>query len=338
MPQCFDRINAGHRLFLVCFLHYEDNDVQMLIRFVSVVVLVAVSAGCSVRKYAINQVGDILASGGSIYESDEDIEFVGEALPFSLKLVESLIVESPNHRGLLLTAARGFSVYSYAYVDFDAEVIADESFERAREQRERARGFYLRAHRYGIRGLNLFYPGLGANLQKNPEAALGVVEEKKAKDVLPFLYWTAASLGLAIASAKNDAAMLARIPEVEALLERSLELDEAWDQGALHEFHITLAGAKPGAIDVDVVRSHYERALELSGGRRASVYLAYAETVSVPAQRATEFRDLVAKALAVDPNVEPDLRLTNLVAQRRAKWLLRQIEVLFLEPNAPAES
>jgi hypothetical protein len=309
---------------------------NLFVRWIFVLLLVAMwamSAGCSIKKYAINQVGDILASGGSIYESDEDIAFVGQALPFSLKLIESLIDESPNHRGLLLAAARGFSVYSYAYVDFDAEVMADESFEGARELRGRARRFYLRAHRYGVRGLNLFYSGFGSNLLHDPESAVHMVEDKKAQDILPFLYWSAASLGLAIASAKNDAAMLARIPEVEALLERSLELDETWDEGALHEFYITLQGAKPGKVDVDVVRTHYERALELSEGKRASVYLAYAETVSVPSQRAGEFRDLVAKALAVDPNAYPALRLTNLVAQRRAEWLLSRIEVLFLDPG-----
>ncbi|HXV62037.1 MAG TPA: TRAP transporter TatT component family protein [Vicinamibacteria bacterium] len=295
--------------------------------------MIAASVGCSIRKYAINQIGDVLASGGSIYESDEDIEFVGDALPFSLKLVESLIEESPEHRGLLLGAANGFCVYSYVYVHFDAEVMANESLERARALRERARRFYLRAHRYGLRGLDLLYPGFSTTLPRDPEAAVSMVETGKAKDVLPYLYWSAASLGLAISVAKNDASMLARIPEVEALLGRAMELDETYEEGALHEFQITLAGAKPGRIDVDAVRAHYERALELSSGKRASLHLAYAETVSVPAQNANEFRELVNVALAVDPDAYPSLRLANLVARRRAEWLLEQIEVLFLEPD-----
>jgi len=46
-----------------------------------------------------------------------------------------------------------------------------------------------------------------------------------------------------------------------------------------------------------------------------------------------EFRDLVAKALAVEPNAYPALRLTNLVAQRRAEWLSSRIEMLFLDPG-----
>ena len=48
-----------------------------------------------------------------------DIELVGDALPFSLKTVEGLLAEVPEHKGLLLTAASGFTQYSYVYVDFE---------------------------------------------------------------------------------------------------------------------------------------------------------------------------------------------------------------------------
>jgi hypothetical protein len=40
-----------------------------------------------------------LASGGSTYASDDAPDLVGEALPFGLKLIESLLVESPNTKG-----------------------------------------------------------------------------------------------------------------------------------------------------------------------------------------------------------------------------------------------
>ena len=66
--------------------------------------LLLVTSGCSIRRYAINQIGDALASGSSTYASDEDLELVGEALPFGLKLIESLLAESPKHKGLLLAA------------------------------------------------------------------------------------------------------------------------------------------------------------------------------------------------------------------------------------------
>lgn len=95
---------------------------------------IALLPSCSLKKYAIAKVGDALsASGPSVYETDDDIELAGEALPFSLKFVESLLVEAPNHRGLLLTACRGYTLYSYAYVDFEAEKTIEEDLAQGRK-------------------------------------------------------------------------------------------------------------------------------------------------------------------------------------------------------------
>ena len=155
------------------------------------------------------------------------------------------------------------------------------------------------------------------------------------KEDIPALYWTAAALGLAISVSKNDAEMLARLPEVEAFLERSLALDESWDAGALHEFQITLAGAKPGTLDVLQIKKHFDRTLQLSGGGHAGLYVTYAEVVPVQEQNRSEFRSLLERALAIDPAQYEEVQLLNLVAQRRARWLLGRIDELFLEEEAP---
>ena len=72
-------------------------------------------------------------------------------------------------------------------------------------------------------------------------------------------------------------------------------------------------------------------------GKRAGTYVSFAENACVPAQNAAEFKSLLEKALAVDPDADPDNRLANLVAQRRARWLLDHINELFLE-SAPKET
>jgi hypothetical protein len=78
-------------------------------------------SGCSVKRYAINQLGNALAGTGSTFAADEDPELVRAAVPFSLKLIESLLAENPRHEGLLLAAARGFTQYAYAFVQEDAD-------------------------------------------------------------------------------------------------------------------------------------------------------------------------------------------------------------------------
>ena len=296
----------------------------------TLVAVLAVSGGCSARSMAVDTIGEMLASDESVFTSDDDIELIGEALPFSIKLVESLLVESPEHRGLLLTAARGYALYSYAYVHFPAEQAASEDLERARLLRARARKLYLRAFGYAMRGLEVDHPGVTQALKRAPEQAFAQMDGARAADV-PYLYWGARALGLAISVAKDDTGMLARLPEVEALLQQALALDESYDGGSLHEFAVIWAGAVPRTRDRAAIDRHYERALQLSAGRRASLYIAYAMAVTVPAQDRAQFNSLMDKALAIDPDAVPGKRLLNTIAQRRARWLLARTDELFLE-------
>lgn len=113
-----------------------------------------------------------------------------------------------------------------------------------------------------------------------------------------------------------------------------MELEESYEQGALHVFYIGLEMARPGARPAEAVaaaRKHFERALELSGGRLAGPYVTWAEAVCVAQQNAVEFREMLNKALAVDVEAAPASRLANWVAQRRARWLLERVDELFVE-------
>ena len=303
---------------------------RFLIRTLAGALAAVLTAGCSIERMAINRIGNALASGGSTYASDDDPELVGEALPFGLKLIESLLAESPKHKGLLLAAASGFTQYGYVYAEQPADLAAAENLDRSTNLRRRARGLYLRAYAYGLRGLEASYPGLTEALDHEPATALTRVR----KQDVPLLYWAAAAQGLAISVSKEDPEMIARLPLVEAIVKRALELDESWSQGALHEFLISMESARVG-IQADVaqqrMKRHFERSLELSGGMRAGVFVTYAENACVTSQDRGRFKDLLEKALAVNPDAQPENRLANLVAQRRARWLLGHMDELFLE-------
>jgi predicted anti-sigma-YlaC factor YlaD len=305
--------------------HYLSD---MRYRF-AIIVVSLLLGGCSIQRFAINSIGDMLSSGGSVFESDDDPDLIAEALPFSLKLLDSLLQEQPEHRGMLLTAARGYLLYGYAFVGIAAEEAELEDIERTRELRQRARNLYLRAHTYARRALELDYPGLAAALAADPESAVTTLVESDDADVAT-LYWTAAALGLAISASRNEPALLARLPEVEALVGRAIEIDEDWNSGTLHEFAIILASIESARVDEDAIDRHYRRALELAAGRRASVYVTYAETVAIPRQDREQFTDLLQQALAVDVELEPDQRLLNVITQQRARWLLENIDEFIL--------
>src|SRR5256885_6421431 len=148
---------------------------------VYVIACLIASSGCAtMKRVAINKLGDSLADGGTTYTSDDDPDLVGAALPFSLKLVEGLLSQTPRHRGLLFTAASGFTEYAYAFVQQDADVMESESVERSAALRARARRLYVRARDYGLRGLETRHPGFTAALGASAKAA---VRQVSATDV-----------------------------------------------------------------------------------------------------------------------------------------------------------
>ena len=54
-----------------------------------------------------------------------------------------------------------------------------------------------------------------------------------------------------------------------------------------------------------------------------------AESVSIPNQDRNEFTNLLYKAINIDINADPDLRLANIINKKRAEWLLDNIDEFF---------
>jgi len=286
--------------------------------------------GCSVRKFAVNKLGDALASGGGGFSSDDDPELVRDAAPFSLKLMESLLAEAPGHVGLRTASASGFTQYAFAFLQQQADELESKDLAAAEALRARARGLYLRAHAHGLRGLEARHRGFEKALQANPTNAVKVATRAD----VPLLYWTAASWGAAIALSKDNPALVGELPKVEALIYRACQLNESYDQGALHSFLITFEMSRTGAPGdpVQRARQHLERALALANGKQAGPYLSFAESVCIQKQDAKEFESLLNKALAIQPDQDPDHRLVNIIMQRRARWLLSKKDDLFVPP------
>ena len=299
---------------------------------VSILILLSVLglSACSLKRMAVNTIADTLAESGDTFASDDDPELIRDAVPFSLKLMESTLADVPRHRGLLLATCSGFAQYAFAFVQVDAEQIEFDEYEGAEALKLRARRLYLRARDYCLRNLEVAYPGLAQKLHVDPQTA---VARMKAEDV-PALYWTGAAWGAAVSLGLDRPELVADLPAVKALLARALVLDEAYERGAIHEAFISLE-ALPEAMGGSPARAreHFKRALELSKGLSAGAYVSLATTVVVAEQNREEFERLLKEALAVDSDEEPGLRLANLVAQKRARFLLDHVD-LFITSNA----
>ena len=240
--------------------------------------------------------------------------------------IEAKIAQNPVDSNLLLEAVSELTIYSYAFLMEQADREIVKNYHQGRNLYNRAQNIFNRAKDYGLRGIKLQYPEFDSLMTATKMESFPF----KRKDV-PFLYWTAAAWGGAISASKGDLAYIVEIPKVGWLLERALEAEAEWNKGALYSAMISYSMKRPDQVGKGEkqARMYFKKALETSGGNASSPYVTLAEVVSVINQDREEFEDLLNQALIIDFDMDPELKLSNIIAQSRARWLLAQKEELF---------
>lgn len=299
-----------------------------LIRLIALISVIAPLTGCAmVQRKAVGMVASTLASSGDVFTRDDDLELVGDAIPFGLKLYESLLDSAPKNKDLLIATCSNFTQYGVAYLETEAMVLGEsQHHDEVAHLNQRALKLYLRAKGYCLRAMEVRFPGIGQKLLTDPVPALAKAEKKD----VPLLYWMAASWGSAISLGVDKPEIVIDMPVVRALAERALALDESWSKGAIHEMFISL-DSLPEALGGSPAkaREHFTRAVDLQHGQSPGPYVALATGVALPAQDRAEFEKLLQSALAIDPEKDPSVRLVTLVQQRRARALVDHIDTMF---------
>ncbi len=296
---------------------------------ITLLLLSAFAMSSCVKSIAIGAIGDALAKGGGTYAQDDDPELIRDASAFGLKLVDSLLDAEPEHRGLLLAAARSYTQYGYAFLQAEADYIEEDDFRQAQHLRKRAKRFYVRARLYGLRGLEVEHENFLDRLHDDREDLFDDLDDED----VALLYWTGVAWAAAVGLDKDDTDLAVGLDLVEAMMERGRALDPKHAEGAFHDFFLVWDAGRPQAAGGSTERAaqHLEASLAASSGDRVAPLVSYAELVCVKQGDAKRFDELLNKALAFDVDLAPRHRLANLVAQKRASWLLATKDDLFLE-------
>ena len=296
------------------------------------VFVLLLGSGCGVlRRAAIRNVAGVFSDppGSNVFVQDNDPELIRDAFPFALKTYESLLASDPKNRDLCLATANGFVKYASAFVHAEAERLEKVDFQRAQYLQQRATRLYLRGRNYALAGLTLDYPDFEQRLREDLQQVLHALSRKD----VPLLFWAAAGWAGAISTDVNNMSLVAELPIAEAMMRRALALDEGFEDGAIHEFFITYEGTLSEAMggSAEHALEHFDRVVSLTSGEKASPYVSLASSVAVRKQDYKMFKDLLHKALAIDPDAVPEWRLANILAQEKAQWLLDYSAELFLD-------
>jgi hypothetical protein len=258
----------------------------------------AALAACSLNRTAARVTSGVIDKGLPAVFSQSDPQYVKEALPANLELMEILIQNDPSNKGLLVNAAQGFCGYAFMFLE-------DES-------PERASGFYLKGQAYAERALD----GATAATAKKADAHA--------------LFWNTFCKALYMNINRDKPEAIAEMPELEPAALKLAELEP----GYYHNGAQALLGAyyaiRPRMFggDPEKARAHFELALNGPGGDFLLYRFLYAKMGAVAAQDPELFDKLLNAVIEAEPRYG-DTRLPDEVAKLKAKKLLQKKEELF---------
>lgn len=298
---------------------------------------------CSINQLAVNALADALSGdGASTFTTESDPELVGEALPFALKLYETLLDMAPAHDDLLASTGSAFVMYANAFIHTPATMLPPSAYDERERELARAKAFYLRGRDYVIDALEIRHPGFKDALEADDLAS--VLPEMTVDDV-SLLYWAAAGWVAAFSLDPFDLEISFTVTKAGEMMLRALELDEEYGQGSIHDFLIQYYAGLPDTMggDKEKAKYHYERALEISDGALAGPYMSYAESIVIASQIDDPnahllFADLMNQILEIDVDEYPENRLANILVQRKARWYLENLDNFFLIDNGEWDS
>lgn len=245
-----------------------------------------------------------------------DPETVRDGAPAYMLLLDSLLEGSPDDPAIL-SAAAGL------YASYGAVFASDP--ERSSRLTARARG-------YADKAMCESYKPACSWKSDDFDTFSASLEGLRQKHEGTVYAYGAAHLAY-IRSHSDDWSALARLPYMEALLNRYLEIeqsDSGSTAGTVYTYLGILVTLRPPALggEPEKGRGYFERAIELSDGADLSAKVEYARGYARPLYERELHDRLLEEVLSADP-VMPGYTLTNVLAQRDAKDLLASADDYF---------
>jgi len=235
-----------------------------------------------------------------------DPETVRQGAPAFLLMLDGLISGDPGNQALLLSGSRLYGAYASAFV----------------EDEQRQRRLADKSYNYARRAICLTHEDFCAVIDK-PLATFKKQLHGFDADDVPLLFDFASAWATWIQVNSDDWNATIQLPKVAALMNRVIELDEAYNHGNAHVYMGVLSTQLPAEYGgkPEVGRQHFERANKLSAGRNLMVNVLFAKYYArlVFDQ---ELHDSLLNAVLASDTEAQDLTLSNALAQQQAKELL----------------
>ncbi|MBI5578909.1 MAG: hypothetical protein HY895_07130 [Deltaproteobacteria bacterium] len=278
-------------------------------------VMLLLPAGCGVhKKMTVVGAAALMEDVAKASYKQSDLRLVREGMPAYLMLMDGMVEGWPDNERLLLAAAQAYASYATAFVGADDTAFRDV--------------LLLRAKTYALQAL--VQRGISAPLTA-PFAEFERRVGQTTRSDVPYVFWSASCWGNWIAAHANSIAAVAELPRVEALIRRSLTLDETYYYGGPHIFMGVLYASRPQVAggSLELSKQHFLKAIEIGQGKFLMAYVYYADYYARKAFYQELYVSVLNKVLETPADTVPELTLLNTVARHKAEALLGKTDEYF---------
>jgi len=271
---------------------------------------------CATNRFVADHSISVIDDQTKAFFRESSLKFAGQAAPSMLKMLDGLIMSSPENKALL---TRGANLYcGYAMV-----LVEDED-------QELATLLYRKGYHYALRALKVLVKDFNKLLKGDPDKMQEALERLDKKEA-PAVFWAGACLAGYINLNLDDADALADIPRMLAFARAALALDERYFYAAPHFLLGTYFGSIGEALggNPGASKEHFHRHFALTEGKFLLGKVYYAKSYLVQTQGKEEFRKVLQEVLEAQIDEDPDAALANQAAKRKAKALLERIDEIF---------
>lgn len=268
-------------------------------------------SGCQLLVSRISN--DLAENLSAAILNSEDLHVVEDGIPAYLILIDALLRQNETNADLILVASQLNGSYAAAFVS---------DLNRRKSLTEKSREL-------AFQGACLKQKSL-CEVETQPFDDLElVIKQLEYKDV-PVLYTLASAWAGWLEAHSDDMKAVVQLPRVRLLIERMLQLDESYDNGAPHMYMGVFESLTPPSLGgrPEVARKHFLKALEISNSQNLYAKVLFAQNYARMMYDRELHDSLLDEVLEADPRLE-GYTLQNKIAQKMAQELKRSANEFF---------
>jgi hypothetical protein len=312
----------------------ETGSLMIVERWILLVSMSLAVMACSPRHLMVSQIADLVDHGITAYERDDDLDLMEKALPANIKLLETVLANSPDDRQLLTMLSRMYASYAFGFVETrldETTYLVDSSESRFREMdllKNQVNRYYEKGVGYALMALEKRTPG-AMDAFRTVDTITPYLDKLGRVEVAP-LFWYGFSLGAWVNRNLDSVRAVSQAHVARKVMERVLELDPAYNHGGAHLFLLVYFGSRPpmmgGSQDKALV--HYQQLKMITGDHFLLPDLFYGRFCLYQQQDREGFIDMMQRIID-HPASENEVSLYNAIAGRRAVAYLAAVDTLF---------